>query len=86
MYDFCTFVKDHPGAYIRGNTVYVFSVCFSCIGCGLIQAMYAFHNISSKSQITVKYFSKMMRYVQYIFDDTSALNAQRNLLFAAGCS
>ena len=37
-------------------------LCFSCIGCGLIQAQYAFHNISNKSYITVKYFGKMMRY------------------------
>ncbi|WAR28438.1 NHEB-like protein [Mya arenaria] len=32
----------------------------SIIGCGLVQAQYAFHNISRKSYTTVKYFSKMM--------------------------
>ena len=34
---------------------------FSCIACGLIQAQYAFHNISNKSYTTVKYFGKMIR-------------------------
>lgn len=31
--------------------------------CGLIQAQYAFHNISHKSYVTVKYFIKMARSV-----------------------
>ncbi|KAI0238826.1 Sodium/hydrogen exchanger 1 [Lamellibrachia satsuma] len=37
-----------------------FSGIISIIGCGLVQAQYAFHNISNKSCTTVKYFSKMM--------------------------
>ncbi|PVD18453.1 hypothetical protein C0Q70_21002 [Pomacea canaliculata] len=32
----------------------------SIIGCGLIQCHYAFHNISPKSRITVKYFTKVL--------------------------
>ncbi|CAH1782004.1 unnamed protein product [Owenia fusiformis] len=37
-----------------------FSGIVSVIGCGLVQAHYAFHNISHKSYTTVKYFIKMM--------------------------
>ena len=33
----------------------------SLIGCGLVQAQYAFHNIHPKSNTTVKYFVKMTR-------------------------
>ncbi|XP_021340667.1 sodium/hydrogen exchanger 1-like [Mizuhopecten yessoensis] len=36
-----------------------FSGIISIIGCGLVQAQYAFHNISQKSHTTIKYFSKM---------------------------
>ncbi|XP_071165324.1 sodium/hydrogen exchanger 1-like isoform X1 [Mytilus edulis] len=36
-----------------------FSGIISLIACGLTQAQYAFHNISTKSHTTVKYFSKM---------------------------
>lgn len=32
----------------------------SCIGCGLVQAHYAFANVSHKSYTTVKYFIKML--------------------------
>ena len=38
------------------------------IGCGLLQANYAFHNVSRKSYITVKYFTKMVRYVAHDSD------------------
>ncbi|XP_064639121.1 Na(+)/H(+) exchanger beta-like isoform X2 [Lineus longissimus] len=37
-----------------------FSGIISCIGCGLMQTQYAFHNISHKSYTTVKYFTKML--------------------------
>ncbi|KAK4003341.1 hypothetical protein OUZ56_005109 [Daphnia magna] len=37
-----------------------FSGIISCIGCGLVQAHYAFPNISRKSHTTVKYFIKML--------------------------
>ncbi|KAK2142450.1 hypothetical protein LSH36_952g00068 [Paralvinella palmiformis] len=37
-----------------------FSGIISIIGCGLVQAQYAFHNISHKSHTTVVYFSKML--------------------------
>ena len=33
---------------------------YSCIGCGLVQAHYAFANVSHKSFTTVKYFIKML--------------------------
>lgn len=36
-----------------------FSGIISLIGCGLMQAHYAFHNISQKSRTTITYFSKM---------------------------
>ncbi|XP_074658542.1 Na(+)/H(+) exchanger beta-like isoform X3 [Tubulanus polymorphus] len=36
-----------------------FSGIISMIGCGLVQAQYAFHNISHKSHTTIKYFMKM---------------------------
>ena len=35
----------------------------SLIGCGIVQAHYAFKNISKKSYTTVKYFIKMLRLV-----------------------
>ncbi|XP_059472583.1 sodium/hydrogen exchanger 2-like isoform X2 [Neocloeon triangulifer] len=37
-----------------------FSGIISIIGCGLVQAHYAFKNISHKSYTTVKYFTKML--------------------------
>uniref|UniRef100_A0A0P6HUM3 Sodium/hydrogen exchanger n=1 Tax=Daphnia magna TaxID=35525 RepID=A0A0P6HUM3_9CRUS len=37
-----------------------FSGIISCIGCGLVQAHYAFANVSHKSYTTVKYFIKML--------------------------
>ncbi|XP_013384035.1 Na(+)/H(+) exchanger beta isoform X2 [Lingula anatina] len=37
-----------------------FSGIISIIGCGLVQAQYAFQNISHKSYTTVKYFSKVL--------------------------
>ena len=40
--------------------VFHFSGIISIIGCGLIQAHYAFKNISKKSYTTVKYFIKML--------------------------
>ncbi|ELU07584.1 hypothetical protein CAPTEDRAFT_224019 [Capitella teleta] len=36
----------------------------SMIGCGLVQAQYSFHNISTKSLITVEYFIKMLASIQ----------------------
>lgn len=38
----------------------VFARRYSCIGCGLVQAHYAFANVSHKSFTTVKYFIKML--------------------------
>ena len=38
--------------------VFHFSGIVSIIGCGLVQAHYAFKNISKKSYTTVKYFTK----------------------------
>lgn len=51
----------------------VFNIYFvnSTIGCGLIQAHYSFANISHKSYTTVKYFIKMLRWIEF-------LNASRN--------
>ena len=48
----------------RGVFKYAF-VCVLCsmIGCGLIQVHYAFHNISQNSATTIKYFTKMLRYL-----------------------
>ncbi|KAH3810630.1 hypothetical protein DPMN_139024 [Dreissena polymorpha] len=49
-------------AYIAylGAEMFHLSGIISIIACGLMQAQYAFHNISRKSYTTVKYFSKMM--------------------------
>ena len=41
--------------------VFHFSGIVSIIGCGLVQAHYAFKNISKKSYTTVKYFTKTIR-------------------------
>ena len=35
----------------------------SLIGCGIVQAHYAFKNISDKSETTIKYFIAMLRFV-----------------------
>ncbi|XP_059350409.1 Na(+)/H(+) exchanger protein 7-like isoform X2 [Daphnia carinata] len=43
-----------------GAELFHFSGIISCIGCGLVQAHYAFPNISRKSHTTVKYFIKML--------------------------
>ncbi len=49
-------------AYMSYVTAELFhwSGIISLIGCGLVQAHYAFKNISKKSYITVKYFIKML--------------------------
>ncbi|GAB1605343.1 Na(+)/H(+) exchanger beta-like, partial [Argonauta hians] len=39
--------------------MFAFSGIISLIGCGLIQAQYAFNNIGRKSKTTVKYFAKV---------------------------
>lgn len=39
--------------------MFAFSGIISLIGCGLIQAQYAFNNITRKSRTTVKYFAKV---------------------------
>ncbi|XP_014790242.2 sodium/hydrogen exchanger 1 isoform X1 [Octopus bimaculoides] len=39
--------------------MFAFSGIISLIGCGLIQAQYAFNNITRKSKTTVKYFAKV---------------------------
>ena len=38
----------------------------SLIGCGIVQAHYAFKNISDKSETTIKYFIAMLRFVQML--------------------
>ena len=48
-------------AYITAE-LFHWSGIISLIGCGLVQAHYAFKNISKKSYTTVKYFMKMLRY------------------------
>ncbi|XP_055958448.1 Na(+)/H(+) exchanger protein 7 [Patella vulgata] len=40
--------------------LFEFSGIISIIGCGLVQVQYAFHNISDKSRITIKYFTKVI--------------------------
>jgi len=40
-----------------------FSGIISLIGCGIVQAHYAFKNISDKSETTIKYFIAMLRFV-----------------------
>lgn len=47
-------------AYITAE-LFHWSGIISLIGCGLVQAHYAFKNISKKSYTTVKYFIKMLR-------------------------
>ena len=46
-------------AYILAELVH-WSGIISLIGCGLVQAHYAFRNISAESRITVNYFIKML--------------------------
>lgn len=53
---FCQFLKDSK--HILALTGWIFLL--SCIGCGLVQAHYAFANVSHKSYTTVKYFIKML--------------------------
>ena len=50
-------------AYLSYATAELFhwSGIISLIGCGIVQAHYAFKNISKKSYTTVKYFIKMLR-------------------------
>ncbi len=43
-----------------GNSTLSLHLTDSCIGCGLVQAHYAFANVSHKSFTTVKYFIKML--------------------------
>ncbi|KAH9496909.1 Sodium/hydrogen exchanger 2, partial [Bulinus truncatus] len=40
--------------------LFEFSGIISIIGCGLVQMQYAFHNISDKSNTTIKYFTKVI--------------------------
>jgi len=35
----------------------------SIIACGIIQVHYAFHNITNKSRLSIKFFAKVMAYV-----------------------
>ena len=51
-------------AYMAYLTAELFhwSGIISLIGCGLIQAHYAFKNISKNSYTTIKYFISMLRY------------------------
>ncbi|KAF2344723.1 Cation/H+ exchanger [Trinorchestia longiramus] len=44
-----------------GAELFHFSGIISLIVCGLVQAQYAFQNISDKSYTCVKYFTKMAR-------------------------
>ena len=46
-------------AYVAAELVH-WSGIISLIGCGLVQAHYAFRNISAESRITVNYFIKML--------------------------
>ena len=46
-------------AYVTAELVH-WSGIISLIGCGLVQAHYAFRNISAESRITVNYFIKML--------------------------
>ena len=46
-------------AYVAAELVH-WSGIISLIGCGLVQAHYAFKNISAESRITVNYFIKML--------------------------
>ena len=50
-------------AYVSAE-LFHWSGIISLIGCGLVQAHYAFKNISKKSYTTVKYFIKMLRYTK----------------------
>ncbi|KAK3094555.1 hypothetical protein FSP39_003364 [Pinctada imbricata] len=40
--------------------LFEFSGIICIIGCGLVQVAYAFHNITSKSKVAIKYFSKVL--------------------------
>lgn len=50
-----------------------FNFSFSMIGCGLVQAQYALHNISRNSHITVHYFVKVLRYLVMLSVESWAL-------------
>lgn len=49
---------------LLNNWSIIIIVSFSIIFCGLVQMQYAKNNISMKSYTTVKYFSKMLRWVE----------------------
>ena len=41
--------------------IFEFSGIVCIIGCGLVQVAYAFNNITNKSKVAIKYFTKVLR-------------------------